>query len=579
MILLISIACLLLSVGEAFPQNPSSRYCEHTATSRNCWGEYDVDTDYSEVFPDTGVIREYWLTAQNVTLAPNGYERPMLVFNGTFPGPTIEADWGDTLVIHVKNDMQHNGTAIHWHGIRQLNNNQHDGVPGVTQCPIAPGDSMTYRLRLTQYGTGWYHSHLGPQMGDGLYGALVIRGPHTADYDVDLGPVFLTDWFHGGTFAEFERSGKFGGFPLRTNSIAENGLINGTNTYDCSGSSDSKCKGDGKRNLVTFEPGKKYLIRLIDSQIDSGFSFSIDGHKLKVIAMDYVPIKPYITDSVAIGSGQRYDIIVEADQNIGNYWMRAIYQTCAGQDNKNKNNIRGIVRYEGAEEADPTTTNLPNVVTRCDDEPAESLVPQVPMDVGASEKEQSLLLGFFYELSTVFHWTLNTRPLTIDWQKPTNKYIQENDTEAIYPVEYNVYDVPYKDKWTYWVIQETVLLFNVYHPFHLHGHDFHVLAQGEGIYNPLTVKLNLKNPPRRDTASMPGNGYLVIAFKTDNPGTWLFHCHIAWHASQNLALQFVERESEIADVISVDYDNLDERCKKWEEYVPNAPYHQEDSGI
>jgi FtsP/CotA-like multicopper oxidase with cupredoxin domain len=49
------------------------------------------------------------LTAQNVTLAPDGYERPMLVFNGTFPGPTIEADWGDTLVIHVKNDMQHNG--------------------------------------------------------------------------------------------------------------------------------------------------------------------------------------------------------------------------------------------------------------------------------------------------------------------------------------------------------------------------------------------------------------------------------------------------------------------------------------
>lgn len=58
MTLLFLIACILLSVGEAFPQNPSGRYCEHTATSRNCWGEYDVDTDYSEVFPDTGVVKE-----------------------------------------------------------------------------------------------------------------------------------------------------------------------------------------------------------------------------------------------------------------------------------------------------------------------------------------------------------------------------------------------------------------------------------------------------------------------------------------------------------------------------------------
>jgi hypothetical protein len=58
MILLILIIFLLLSVGKAIPESPSGRYCEHTATSRNCWGEYDVDTDYSEVFPDTGVIRE-----------------------------------------------------------------------------------------------------------------------------------------------------------------------------------------------------------------------------------------------------------------------------------------------------------------------------------------------------------------------------------------------------------------------------------------------------------------------------------------------------------------------------------------
>lgn len=65
-----------------------------------------------------------------------------MTFNGTVPGPAIIADWGDNLVIHVINNMQDNGTSIHWHGLRQLNSTEYDGVPGVTQCPIAPGESV-----------------------------------------------------------------------------------------------------------------------------------------------------------------------------------------------------------------------------------------------------------------------------------------------------------------------------------------------------------------------------------------------------------------------------------------------------
>ena len=66
-------------------------------------------------------------------MAPDGYERSVLSFNGTVPGPAIVADWGDEVVVHVTNNLVHNGTAIHWHGIRQLNTNEYDGVPGVTQ--------------------------------------------------------------------------------------------------------------------------------------------------------------------------------------------------------------------------------------------------------------------------------------------------------------------------------------------------------------------------------------------------------------------------------------------------------------
>lgn len=107
--------------------------------------------------------------------------------------------------------------------------------------------------------------------------------------------------------------------------------------------------------------------------------------------------------------------------------------------------------------------------------------------------------------------------------------------------------------------------FSVHHPIHLHGHDFFVLAQAQGTFDTNTSPLNLNNPLRRDTASLPGGGYLVIAFKTDNPGSWLMHCHIAWHTSEGFALQFVERESEIVATMT-EPDTFLDTCEKWDGY-------------
>jgi FtsP/CotA-like multicopper oxidase with cupredoxin domain len=75
-----------------------------------------------------------------------------------------------------------------------------DGVPGVSQCPIVPGQSFTYKFRADQYGTTWYHSHYSAQYTGGAYGAIIIHGPNDtpecAGFDVDLGPVLVGDWYH-----------------------------------------------------------------------------------------------------------------------------------------------------------------------------------------------------------------------------------------------------------------------------------------------------------------------------------------------------------------------------------------------
>ena len=82
---------------------------------------------------------------------------------------------------------------------------------------------------------------------------------------------------------------------------------------------------------------------------------------------------------------------------------------------------------------------------------------------------------------------------------------------------------------------------------------------------------------RRDVAMLPSNGYLVMAFKTDNPGAWLMHCHIAWHVSEGLAVQFLERKSEIAG--NMDLTQLAPQCSAWDNYYATSPFKKEDSGL
>jgi hypothetical protein len=131
--------------------------CTNTPDNRAEWcGGYSIDTNLDKDWPETGKTRTYHLEITNSTGAPDGTERLLFLINNQYPGPVIEADWGDYLEITVQNSLQDNGTSMHWHGLRQLNTNTMDGTNGITECPIAPGHSRTYRFQATQHGTTWY---------------------------------------------------------------------------------------------------------------------------------------------------------------------------------------------------------------------------------------------------------------------------------------------------------------------------------------------------------------------------------------------------------------------------------------
>ncbi|KAG5926985.1 hypothetical protein E4U53_002942, partial [Claviceps sorghi] len=118
--------------------------------------------------------RAFDLTISWERYAPDGFARDMLLVNGQSPGPVLEMEQDDWVVVRVRNQSPFN-TSVHFHGIDQRDTPWSDGVPGVTQRPIAPGRAFTYRFRAAQYGSYWYHAHARAQIEDGLYGAVVVH--------------------------------------------------------------------------------------------------------------------------------------------------------------------------------------------------------------------------------------------------------------------------------------------------------------------------------------------------------------------------------------------------------------------
>lgn len=318
--------------------------------------------------------------------------------------------------ITVKNNLTWNGTAVHWHGIRQLNTMHMDGVPGITQCPIAPGDQFTYRWKALQYGTAWYHSHYSVQYADGLLGPLTIYGPTTANWDEGKYPIMMNDWFHNSAYAVIH--GKTPGYP--TVLLNGTGNISNYNYYESNKGYQASEPLKVNASLIPDffrlhfaevrptnprwrdpAPAKKYLLRLVNSAFETGFVFSIDHHMLEVISADFVPIKPYNTTHLHIGIGQRYNVIVHAKPQAypdgtqpGQrklFWIRTTSSNCFNLDMPARLDYdrTGILSYyaEGGydpKDIMPDTKKWPQIHgdEGCRDEDLEKLVPVHPWQVG-----------------------------------------------------------------------------------------------------------------------------------------------------------------------------------------------------
>ncbi|PWA66475.1 coagulation factor 8, Laccase [Artemisia annua] len=507
-------------------------------------------------------------TVQEKTVTRLCKSHKIITVNGQFPGPTLDVRNGDAVTVKVTNKARYNVT-IHWHGLRMMQNPWADGPEFVTQCPIRPGGSYTYRFVIQdQEGTLWWHAH-SRWIRATVYGALVIRPKLGVSYPfpkpkLEL-PILLGEWWNRDIISVLQQALFSGAAPNISDALTINGQPGDL----------LKCSKQGTIRY-SVNPGDSILLRVINAALNQQLFFTVANHKLTVVATDAVYTKPFTTNVIMVGPGQTTDVLLTADQKPGRYYMAARAYATAQNAPFDNTTTTAILEYKSAT-SQPILPPLPafndtNTVTAFSNQLKSPGKVDVPTKI-----DESLLfvVGFgFFNCSpgprcqgpnnTRFGASMNNvsfvLPSTVSLlQAYTNKVpnVYTTDFPPTPPVKFDytgnvprglwqpvrgtkLYNLKFGDN-VQIVLQDTSIFSTEDHPVHLHGYHFYVVGQGFGNFNPSSdpARFNLIDPPQRNTIDVPVGGWAAIRFVADNPGVWLMHCHIDTHLAWGFAMAFI----------------------------------------
>nr|WP_087146252.1 copper resistance system multicopper oxidase [Crenothrix polyspora] len=280
---------------------------------------------------------EFDLTIAQTKVNITGTEKLATTINGTVPGPTLHWKEGDTVTLRVKNLLSEE-TSLHWHGI--ILPYQMDGAPQISFNGIAPGETFTYRFKVQQSGTYWYHSHSEMQEQTGLYGAIIIdpATPEPIQSDRDY-VMLLSDWTDEDPMAIFGKLKKHSAYynfnqPTVVDffrDVADEGFqpavekrhmwnmmrMSRTDLADISASTytylvNGHASADNWLGL--FKPGEKIRLRFINASAQSFFDVRIPGLQMTVVQADGQNVEPVAVDEFRIGLAESYDVIVAPEE-------------------------------------------------------------------------------------------------------------------------------------------------------------------------------------------------------------------------------------------------------------------------
>ncbi|KAJ6569737.1 Cupredoxin [Mycena vulgaris] len=451
----------------------------------------------------------------NAPVAPDGFTRIGVLANGTFPGPVITATKGQKLIVRVNNKLTDGSmrlsTSIDFEGILiDTPNVFNEGSPFVTTCPFGPNTSYTYELPLgNQTGSFWYHSQLSLQYADGLRGAVIVYDPddplaHLYDVDDESTIWTVADWWHNTS-----TSGLISYNLTQIIPVSDSGLFNGAGRYNTGPLT--------PYSVSTVTKGTRYRFRLINISARTSFIVSIDNHTMTVIETDGVPTSPVEANILTLHAGQRYSVVVTANQPVGNYWINTILTGGNPAHNSNLNATlgRGILRYDGAPAQEPTT---PMTLGPADQNILEEVNLHPLFPIPAPEPDFNLTFVTDMPVNQTV-WNINGVAYKSPVIPTLVKILDGANSAADFNASENTFVFPANK-----VIQ---IEFppnpaDELHPFHLHGNNFWL------VKNNNSDVINTVNPIIRDTAGTASGG-MIVRFTTDKPGPWFFHCHIFFH--------------------------------------------------
>ena len=394
------------------------------------------------------------------------------LYNGESPGPMITAKKGETLEVVFTNHLDQ-PTTVHWHGIRNIN--EMDGVPDLTQPAVEPGESFTYRFPVRDAGTFWYHAHnmAWEQVARGLYGALIVT-----DDDQNLNArdvvVMADDW------------------RLDQNDQIDAESLGSLHDWSHGGRLGNYLTINGQSRPAILRPASGAMrLRLINASNARVLSFQLnDRQPMNVIALDAVPCPAFSQDVITLAPAQRVDVLVQDASRLDQ-----LIEVSTGQL------IDAAYFIAGDEQSVPPLTAAP----------AQPWYPLPAMET-AKVIDLHMQGGAMGNLSSAI-FQGEERDL-LDLAQNESKLWAFNGQVGGYDLtlaDLSLGDVVVIKVWNDSRWQ---------HGMHLHGHHFWVASKEFGD----TPKQVL-----RDTYLMQPGEKADLIFVADNPGLWLFHCHMLEH--------------------------------------------------
>ncbi|XP_062183533.1 laccase-15-like [Phragmites australis] len=332
------------------------------------------------------------------------------VVNGQLPGPAIEVTEGDSVTVHVVNKSPDNIT-IHWHGVKQRLNCWADGVPMITQLPILPNHNFTYRFDVAgQEGTLWWHAHVSCLRAT-LHGALIIRprdgaGSYPFPKPHREIPIVIGEWW-AKDLAQVARNMSHNLFADYSSASTINGKLG--DLFNCSGAVE-----DGY--VLDVEPGKTYLLRVINAALFSEYYLKIARHKFTVVAADANYVTPYTTDVIAIAPGETVDALLVADAPPGRYYMVALPNQAPLPDTQTPEySTRGMVQYSNDHNSGNGAAALRSSRSAEEEEEDGGPSGDVPVAPEMPDKHDTITSFYFHSnLTSLRHRRRSQVPARVD---------------------------------------------------------------------------------------------------------------------------------------------------------------------